>query len=1346
MADQTLATAETEVDIDTIDRVSGWFKRTAIDVMSWVDDFEAENPEVVQSIKDNALLFVNPITVGIGVTNIVRAANAEEEQSQETTVSTPSEEEELETDADASSTTEETEADAEVEATEEQATTTVQKTVFVPDAGYSIPDDMKERIATIEAALPAMIALAEDAGSDLTERKIDVADGYLDETEIAIINEVSDKLRETILASESADLLEDDVQSQGFSDELGKVLGVGLGAELQKYLDDPSKSSIHGDINYLKDNYKDVMRALRKLNEEGLLVAAQGKFDVQEVEAPVDPSGQPVVTPPDPATSATEDEEPEVTARDTDALDLKTSIYFDGSASEDDVTEAIEAIELVQVKAYDALNDMSPFFADLMDKPTQDGQFEDGEKRNLSAMVMLMRKINGEGNPNGAFDEAKLVELREALLTDDKFEMLRQQLAPLGVQKINAGDSEEVKAQKRKDADEALFRHLLVLQQAGETDPNANSVTAANLAFDKIREYLPDSVKIFLQDMLENTSIGKMVMGVAAAKGMNLERLWKEPELQAGQTEAEYLEGKKRDFLAQGFDEYLEKAEEELKAEGADNPEFADILARAQENIKEDIEENKLSGVMKKALGDSYDELKDDLLVAVEATTGAATKEEAQKKLLASLEGVDGLELDESMRIEQRAEEIINVVGAGASVFTQSASQSTTTTLEEEEEEELTPEEEAALSSSTVNTVAAAVATSATATIPEVDQEAVDPAKVSTLGSEEHSKGVVLEYDRDPNEYVIKNVESEGRVKAILEAIAAMDEDKRPYNPEDLIRRTDDSGEIIDLAYKEHNGALEKLAVAAQLDHLISSGEDTIYMSQIEHQITSDNLPQIEAFLQKNGVPEEQVEAAVTAARSLIDQEVDGKSVMSAFFGNWDQIRISEIRALVEEIEPEREISVVEDVPEPEPFNPEHVDLSRRGGDVTLAVGPMPDTTPRPPVSDNTNLFNNVSGVDPYGACQMYSVTANTRRNTATSSGCDSRPDRYSAFRRFDPNDPDGPGEMPVDWRIFGRHTPEERFDTSTTYDKGGLNQRTAYGKDIRTVRNMFPNPGQRRLGEQVVKDFYDFREKMENDGNLNPETNHVLEQVSQRQMAILRQPGLNYSQREQEINALRQQLHDDYNAKYGSGRQVVRVEVDKENMFEPVVGKQAIGGYAAQIEDIFGGNEQMKELALEQLEGFESKVDRILESDMSPEQAKAAIQQELRTLDGNLDNLYNIKAMIDDRGIALYEQEIKDTIGEAGPYAQRAEQAIREFQERVSIISADTTFTTSEKLQDATMLHRMLEEELDTIYVEKQQEEYTIALQASDTTGTTIDPETLEQNAGMDLTSQTSTVSMANR
>lgn len=1317
---------------------------------------------------------------------------------------------------------------------EEPQTREEEYTVFVAQ-GTVQPS---EHIRTIEAALPHLIAMAQRGGVEgIPELRVTTPDGYLDADEASAVDLIVKDLRAQANndPTASAILAADIGNDGGYSTLLGTILTLPqMRDKLNEQIANPENADIKESLEYARDNITAIVGAMGELKATTGLGATPGNFVTQTRQVPIAPAA-PSEDNAAGAAGPEDDTNPEGGPEDTNPVagaTTTTTTTTNQPPTPGQIAASIARIEMIQGMAYEAINEMSPFFADLMDRPTADGNFDAGERRNLAAMVMLMKKMGGETNPNGEYNAETLGRLRDALLTEDSFEMLRGKLQGLGIERINEGDSPEEIARKKKAADEALFDHLLVLQQSGNTDPNASNVTMANLAFDKIRDFLPDWVKNMMQNFF-GTGIGKMIMGVAAAKGVNLERLWTNPEDDPNYNETNVLQEAKSVVLAREYENYIKAAAEELgfnpddvaTLEGED---FANVLAKAQENLVNDIDNNNFNRVGRVVLGDTYDSLRDDLKTAIAATSGAANLEEAKTRLVESVSGIEGVNLDalvrqtETVRQQSAAYQAGepssfsslrgNAASGAAPVVGDDAGEPDGEPIEEnqggaagDDNQELDDEaalvngepasllveesnpqdgDEASPARMEVPQLAEGIVGEGVETAPDalpvINEDEVDPSAVSTLGSEESQRGVVFEYERDPNDYVIRNVESEGRVRAILEAISAMNPDSAPYDTQDLIRRTNDSGEIIDLAYKEHNGAFEKIAIAAQLDHMISRGDTTISLNDIEHQVTTENLPLIESFLRKHGVDGEVLENGMEAARSLIDQEVEGKSVMATFFGNWDQIRVSEIRALVEEIAPpDTEIRVIEDPVEPKPeaeplppFDPNHMSLDRKRGDYDLQTSALPQIPVIEPVLQKTFEFEAGPVSAPIPCILGSAIMADGGVQFKTSSSCratsdmpgfngDSGGNRPHMNSRVepDPNDPYGRGRVVPTYTPLGIRIGATDFDfrVDTNKDSGAKENDedradSMFGNngsarnfnllDITRFRGVKPmganqDSGLRTLAQEVIETYYDGRETLDDAGLLRKDNyadyeqsvryTDALDRAATMQMNILRNPPLvvevnrrrpmTRDEQVAKVHEIRDQIHE-YLERVTNGTPQPE-EINIEELFSGVTGRDAVRGYKEGIKDHFERG-PLRDMALGVLEKYNENVEEIYENeergDITPQEARAMIAEQLDNLHHNLDIIDTVREMIGPEGVAQYKAAVDTNMGTGNMYSQEAYQAIDAFAENsFDDILSDGDNTMQVKIDEVLAAFRTLNEDVDGIYVRQQQAEYDLKHQAAD-------------------------------
>ncbi|MDH5722858.1 MAG: hypothetical protein OEY94_06015 [Alphaproteobacteria bacterium] len=1275
------------------------------------------------------------------------------------------------------------------------------------------------------------------------------ASGHFNSNEIKIINTLSDALRIKVLAGENASLLEGDENKQGFTVQLGNVVNAGIDGELNKFLTNPKikDPKIRKLLVDFKDNRAKIFSALKGLKRDNQLVATEESPIQKEAPKPEKPaeriasekkeerqkaSPKEASAPEEDKKTATkqgkkgekqkveaeaplaevaapvEEAAPAETKEDTSPPqdsyepDLTKSIYYKsenpkGKIPDYVIEDSVNKIEAVQKKLHKALNKISPILADLMAEPNVDGKFEKGEQRNLSAMIMLMKKLGGEENPNGAYNEKQLVKLRNALLEDDRFEMLRNELSDQGIEKIEADDSDEVKAQKRKKADDELFRHLLILQREKLTDPNAQNVTAANLAFDKIRGFLPDWVKDLMKKYLGGTPIGKLIVGVAAAKGMNLERLWRDVDAETGYDEAKVLEIRKNEILGEEFEKYVNKAEEELKKEGnGDDPDFAAVLKRAQENMVKEIDNNGFNALGKMVLGDEYDKLKEDLKTAIDATSGATDIEDAKSRLIASVSKLKGVDLEDLQgttehayqevkekseafkKLEEQYKEYKSQpkVSADTEVgAVQLASNESSTDIlpDMPSDTNLPPADDGAPEEPAQEEPASDSEQKASTAFPLVDKKSVAPEDVIKVDGTE----IVADFNLDPGKYkqLEKPVQSKGRVKAILEAIAAMDKNTRPYDPEDLIIR-DDKDKIFDLAYKNHNGALEKLSIIAQIDALIAKGQKEISMdNHIVRPITSNNLPVIGEFLLKHKVPEEKVKAAMVAAESLINEDVNGHSVMATQFGNWEQIDIKEIRGVVKKIakdvtvtepeeEPEIEVEakVEGTIPEPEPVKEEvpiassgplqgppipydsktadHIKLPFLPGDFPLNAASLPKVPEQKAPLKEKFAFEAGKPLDPM-ACTLPSAYFSQGGVNFQSAGTCRVPDDapgYTEEKRGANTPSTWFWASGYDYRVDtgkdgeAKRSDQKRLDNEFGRilglgDWGGVIGflKTASGSWKAKTPPTELDEKKRRLGQEILDTFYGGRETLDDAGLLSKETHEkykksteytaVLRRAATMQFAALRS-NKNIDEITKDIHEIRDQVGKYLDRVTGKTTEPEPEKINVAELFVDVTGEQAIAGYEKDIKEYFKEGPLLN-MAMVSLTAYKENVVAINKDEgISPQDARDLIAKELENLDTNLDAVATLKEMTSEGAAQAYRGEISRTLGKDSAYASSAIKAVDDFIRNANDIMSDPDKTMDEMRKGVVDAFKETEATIDSIYGEQQTKSYYIKLNAVDT------------------------------
>lgn len=140
-------------------------------------------------------------------------------------------------------------------------------------------------------------------------------------------------------------------------------------------------------------------------------------------------------------------------------------------------------------------------------------------------LIMIgLKKMDGQQNPNGAYDPSQREGLIKSILEKPEFEMVRQQLQV----DPSITDAAKIKEERRKQLD-MLFNQMDILYANGLTDTEAaKNDTVYNRVLMKVAEYIPDGFKDTLRNFFEGSEWGKTIGGVLGSMGIQVSLLWGE--------------------------------------------------------------------------------------------------------------------------------------------------------------------------------------------------------------------------------------------------------------------------------------------------------------------------------------------------------------------------------------------------------------------------------------------------------------------------------------------------------------------------------------------------------------------------------------------------------------------------------------------------------------------------------------------------------------------------------------------------------------------------------------------------------------------------------------------------
>ncbi len=587
--------------------------------------------------------------------------------------------------------------------------------------------------------------------------------------------------------------------------------------------------------------------------------------------------------------------------------DVDTSIddILNGNAAAQNANEVEKSIEIVEATLFDLggqLDKMVGQFggiaqglagslvtpltqADLDDRDA-DGHLVLGENSQdlTSKLIMMLKTLDGQKNPNGVYTETIGRQLQLAILTKDDFSMIREQM---GIDKVTPAEAQALIArpptevpplaegadaaqqaahiaatatynQQKAEYDSSaaktdklniLFHSLDVLRQNGALDEEkARSTTKMNMIMDGLAGALDNFAPGFkdaLKDFFTNSDFGKMIGGMLTMFGININRLWGDKDDSAALQNAAGLVG-------DGFETAFDK----VAADNNLDPklDFDKIMDLTKDSFQEQMDGFLPRNAMKLMLGDAdADQIKAALSDAMDRAAGAGDMDSAKQVF------VD--------RLVQIGEAYKN--GTGITLLTHVETIGQTIEDVVAERPELAASAPVSASSSTISSSSVSPA-AYVASEPAVDLPVV-PAGESR---------VELEYERstetfeqDPERY------SQGRVAQIQEvlynnaallAISAV-------NPE-FMRDTDNvnaSSDFTDTMTRETCGVFEEVWIRANIHAMVEAGTE-ITQEGLEEiaqtRLSSENMGVILTYMHDKNVPQADID---TFSRNMLALDKD---------------------------------------------------------------------------------------------------------------------------------------------------------------------------------------------------------------------------------------------------------------------------------------------------------------------------------------------------------------------------------------------------------------------------------------------------------------------------------------
>ncbi len=486
------------------------------------------------------------------------------------------------------------------------------------------------------------------------------------------------------------------------------------------------------------------------------------------------------------------------------------------------------------------------------------GEFGANSQDMLAKAIVLVKKLEGETNPNGEYSQAVGQQLKKAILTNPDLEMLRTELkiplmdeatakryfggAPLGsdaaaigqhaVWKQNVEDQPHI-----KELDNFIWA-LDTLHAADQldTENKAKSTTAANVVMDgmhmAMKKWAPG-----LMDMLQdffNSDFGKMLAPILAMFGINVNRMFGDKSDPDPETLVP--------LVGNGFDLFYEAAAEEL----GDGAVHADIMLKTKENIMGSMDGNiafdAAMNLLFKDKGDAYIEniVENALDNALKESNPADARYAFSKSLLAAgQQYANGQDLDIAQinaLLDQATKNMNDVDKELAAAVTKSLNQPAvaTVTVKPEAEDD---------NSIAVN----------------------DKHQITLISTPDTTI-----YDQDPMRYAPE------MVKAIQQGLISAHADLGlSTKPENMMKADGSLTEVFDMGT---NKMLQELLLRAQVhDHIESNSTITqADLDGFERKLTLENIAVVEDYMKAKGVSDADFQKISGNLRELGD---DFKSI-----------------------------------------------------------------------------------------------------------------------------------------------------------------------------------------------------------------------------------------------------------------------------------------------------------------------------------------------------------------------------------------------------------------------------------------------------------------------------------
>lgn len=620
-------------------------------------------------------------------------------------------------------------------------------------------------------------------------------------------------------------------------------------------------------------------------------------------------------------------------------------------SADDKVAKASVFVETVLYeKITPVLDDFAGKFSMLNIKPsdilpvlTQEdvgGDFDVKSQRMAATTIMGLKSLAGIEPADGTYNEAIGNQLKLAILTDDKMQMVRDafEVPKMGVAEAKALLSDEKQSVMQAQSLHIFFDSLNTLEKAKKLDRDkvAQSTTTRNMMLDGLAlgldKWAP-GLKDTLKDFFMNSEIGQMAGAVLAAFGINVGRLWGDKDDAAAMENA-------KPTISRVFNDYITEAQNQL----GPNAPFNEVMAKTRENVMDKLENSATFNLGMKAIfgnadKDTIKNAIDKALAAAESAPNAqaATEQyantivelgkqyskgekidfdkaaallaEAQQTITSSASDFD-LRNQSTSSAAAKADPAAVTAAAATGTTPNPAPSSTTTTVPATSTSSTAP----AAVTAAAKTAAAVTSTSASATPalaqnsaasvvkPNMAQATTTVANATQVTADMASnkidagnKLLHFTYIPDPKDYVQKLMPSEGRVKAMLEVVNENAEALSMSLPMSMTKGK--NGQIVDLATKPVCAVLEELSIRAHVAQQLRNGEE-IDTTKLDRKIDEvDDIRAVASYMLESGVESKDVDKFRKAAESL-----RADATLEKGFINTPQLSLVQVDALVKEM------------------------------------------------------------------------------------------------------------------------------------------------------------------------------------------------------------------------------------------------------------------------------------------------------------------------------------------------------------------------------------------------------------------------------------------------------------